>query len=258
MKLIYFSKQENIDLHPLLVGYYQCPSGNCFGPHIREYYLIHFVLNGKGILINSRGTHTVSKGEMFIIREGEQTTYIADKDDPWEYTWIAFRGNRTALFDNAADVIKTPAELDAKLCEYVMRNDKSPDIFLSILYELIYHLFDADSKETVDERIRNVHRYIKYNYMEEISISELAAAAGFERSYLYRIFKQRYGVGPKEYLTKVRLDKAKWLLARGYSVAECAYLIGYSDAFSFSKAYKKRFGVSPSLDNTNDNQTILT
>lgn len=248
MKLIYFSGSEEVDLHPLLVGHYQCPSLNKFGPHVRHYHIIHFVLNGAGTLINARGTHPVSKGEMFIIRPEENTTYIADKDEPWEYVWMGFSGKRTSLFDNSPDVFKTPAELDRKLYEYVKRGDKSPEIFLSILYELIYHIFDTDDNEPRDERIRHVHRYIKYNYMDRITIDTLATEFGFERSYLYRIFKQRYGIGPKEYLTRIRLENAKDLLARGYSVAECAYMVGYSDAFSLSKAYKKHYGTSPSQD----------
>ena len=84
--------------------------------------------------------------------------------------------------------------------------------------------------------------------MENISIGGLSTAFGFERSYLYRMFKQRYGISPKEYLTRVRLDKARWLLARGYSVAECAYMVGYSDAFALSKAYKSMYGIAPTHD----------
>ena len=248
MKLIYFSGSEDVDLHPLLVGHYQCPSSNKYGPHIRSYHILHLVLNGSGTLINERGSHPVSKGEMFVIRSGENTTYIADKNDPWEYTWIGFCGRRTSLFDNAPDVIKTPADLDRKLYEYVKRGDKSPEIFLSILYELMYHIFATDDNEPRDERIRRVHRFIKYNYMNHITINTLAAEFGFERSYLYRIFKQRYGIGIKEYLTRIRLENAKDLLTRGYSVAECAYMVGYSDAFALSKAYKKRYGISPSQD----------
>ena len=248
MKLTYFSGAEDVDLHPLLVGHYQCPSSNTFGPNIRRYYIIHFVLNGAGVLMNSRGNHRVSKGEMFVIRPGEKTTYIADKDDPWEYTWIGFSGSHATLFDNAPDVIKTPADLDRKLYEYVKRGEKLPEIFLSILFELFYHIFSTNDNESRDERISPVHRYIKYNYMEHITIDTLAADFGFERSYLYRMFKNRYGVSPKEYLTRIRLENAKDLLARGYSVAECAYMVGYSDAFSLSKAYKKRYGTPPSCD----------
>ena len=248
MELIYFSSSKNDNLHPLLVGHWACPSGNRFGPNVREYYILHLVHRGKGILYNAKGAHTVSGGQTFLIREGEVTTYVADKDDPWEYTWIGFSGSRAKLFDNAQDVFNTPADLDAKLSEYVIRDEKSTDIYLSILYELMYHLFSSQSDETQDERIRHVHRFIKYNYMGDISISSLASSFGFERSYLYRIFKQRYGLSPKEYLTKVRLERGKWLLARGHSVAESAYMVGYPDAFSFSKAYKNYYGTSPSHD----------
>lgn len=248
MKLIYFSPIGNTDFYPILVGHYACPSMNTYGPYIRDYYIIHFVISGKGTLINKRGSHPVSAGEMFIIRKGEQTTYIADKDEPWEYVWFGFLGNRVTLFDKAPDVIRTPAELDMKLYEYVKRGDKSSDIFMSILYELIFHLFTVDNEAPQQERVRSVHRYIKYNYMLNITVAGLAADFSLERSYLYRIFKQRYGVGPKEYLTRVRLDKAKELLSTGYPVAECAYMVGYPDPFSFSKAYKKRYGVAPSHD----------
>ena len=250
MKFIYFSNSEEESLYPVFSGHYACPSGNHFGPNIRQHYIVHFVLNGKGTLINQRGTHTVTAGEAFVIRQGEETTYIADKNEPWEYTWIAFQGSKTSLFNDYKDVFKTPAELDMKCYEYVKRGDKSPDIFTSILYELMYHLFDAEAHETQDERIRDVHRYIKYNYMVDITVSGLATMFGFERSYLFRMFKKRYGIGPKEYLTKVRMEMAKLLLSRGYSVAECAYMVGYSDAFTFSKAYKNHYGISPSFDNT--------
>ena len=248
MLLIHFSGSESRELYPTVAGYYQCPCSNSFGPHVRDYYIIHCVLSGKGVLYNDRGSHPVSKGEMFLIRKGEVTTYVADKDEPWEYTWLGFSGSRSVIFDNLPDVLDMPADLETKLLDYVRRDEKSADIYLSIIYELIYHLFTTDEKEPQDERVRRVHRYIKYNYMENITIAGLAADFGFERSYLYRIFKQKYGIGPKEYLTRVRLDKARGLLVRGYSVAESAYMVGYSDAFSLSKAYKKHYGVAPSLD----------
>ena len=248
MILTYFSDSKSKDLCPILAGHYLCPASNTYGPHIRDYCIIHFVLSGRGTLINERGTHSVSAGQMFIIREGEVTTYIADKDSPWEYTWIGFSGNRTADFNDVPDVIDTPAELDIKVYEHVKQGVKSSDIYSSILYELLHHLSVVENDESNEEWIRSVHRYIKYNYMENITISGLAAQFGFERSYLYRIFKQRYGIGPKDYLTKIRMEKAKWLLSKGHSVSECAYMVGYADAFAFSKAYKKHFGVAPTYD----------
>ena len=248
MELIYFSRNENRDLYPILVGHWACPSLNKFGPHIRDYNIVHFVLNGKGSLFNKRGSHPVNPGEFFVIRQGEETYYVADKDEPWEYAWLGFSGERVTIFDNCPDVIKTPSEIDMKLMEYIMREEKSADIYTSILYELIYNIFTAGAEEPEDERIRHIHQFIKYNYMENITISGISSSFGIERSYLYRIFKKRYGISPKEYLTNTRLKKAHWLLERGYSVAETAYMVGFSDAFTFYRAYKKHYGVSPSQD----------
>lgn len=132
MELMHFTDSENRDLYPVLVGHYQCPSLNSYGPHVRDYCIVHCVLKGKGTLYNARGAHPVSEGELFVIREGEVTTYVADKDDPWEYTWLGFSGIRAKLFDNAPDVLETPADLDTKLFQYVKRGGSSSDIFSSI------------------------------------------------------------------------------------------------------------------------------
>ena len=248
MNQIYLSSTENKELYPLHVGHYPCPSGNSYGPFVRDYYILHFILGGKGVLINKNGTHPVFTGEMFLIREGEPATYVADRDDPWEYVWIAFSGKRASSYARLPDVMDIPADIDEKLYRWVNDGARSPDIYTSILYEMTYHLSDFDKTAEEDKTVQVVHRYIKYNYQENITISGLAAMFGFERSYLYRLFCQRYGIGPKEYLTRVRMDKARWLLSRGYSVSECAAMVGYSDYFTFSKAYKKFYGVSPSHD----------
>ena len=81
--------------------------------------------------------------------------------------------------------------------------------------------------------------------MEPLSVSGLADVFSFERSYLFRIFKERYGVGIKEYITHVRMERAKAYLADGKRVADCAAMVGYTDEFNFSRSFKKQFGISP-------------
>ena len=248
MKQIYLQSTENKELYPLHVGHYACPSENSYGPFVRDYYILHFILNGKGVLINKDGTHPVSTGEMFLIREGEQATYVADKNDPWEYVWIGFSGSRTSAYSFLSDVMDVPTDIDERLLHYVDEDVRSTDIYTALLYEMTYQLSEYDKNIEDDTTIQVIHRYIKYNYQEGITIAGLSAMFGFERSYLYRLFKQRYGIGPKDYLTKVRMNKARWILSRGYSVAECASMVGYPDPFTFSKAYKKFYGVPPSSD----------
>ena len=234
------------ELTPLFVGHEACESGHTFGPYVRGYYLLHFCLGGCGILKNRHGEHAVHAGQLFVIRPGELTTYAADLSTPWEYVWIAFRGQAATAFDAERSVYDTPHELEQKLSEAVLCGIESSEIYMSILFELIFRLFREPRQDRATDRIRLVHRYIQYHYMMPLTVEALAHSFGFERSHLYRVFKDRYGIGVKQYIIKVRMRCARDFLSRGCTVGECAHMVGYEDEFNFSKAFKKHFGISPS------------
>ena len=54
------------DLNPLLAGDEVCAPGHSFGPAVRRYTLIHYVLEGKGIFYARGGVHPVEKGQAFL------------------------------------------------------------------------------------------------------------------------------------------------------------------------------------------------
>lgn len=234
------------DLSPIFVGAESCVSGHSFGPFVREYYLIHFCISGRGVLHDKNGVHKISAGELFIIKPGEVTTYTADLKTPWEYIWISFSGTRAEAFKNALSVYKTPDGMAEKLLELINGEVSTPEIYAAFVYELMYRLsLDKAVKENFD-KLHAIKKYIRYNYMENLRVFDLAHSFGFERSYLYRIFKKRYGIGIKEYIIKVRMEYAKKFLSEGYGVGESAHLVGYEDEFNFSKSFKRHFGISPS------------
>ena len=231
------------DIVPIFSGYERCERSHSFGPYARNYYLIHFCLKGCGRLYDKYGEHEIKKGELFIIRPGEITTYTADSENPWEYAWIAFGGEGAKIFDTGNSVY--PDSFEVGLAVRELREDgvTSPYIFISLLYKLIYGLFGEKRESgTIAEKMK---RYIKFNYMEDVTVEKISDYFGFERSYLYRVFKNTYGVGIKEYITATRMKQAKNLLNKGYSVGNTAHAVGYRDQFNFSKAYKKHFGVPP-------------
>lgn len=65
-------------------------AGHSFGPAVREYFLLHYVVRGKGIFRRGKREYTLQAGEIFVIRPGEVTYYEADMRDPWEYMWAGF------------------------------------------------------------------------------------------------------------------------------------------------------------------------
>lgn len=232
------------DFIPLSIGWEMCEPGHKFGPHVRGYYLIHCVLNGKGVLKDKFGLHKIKKGQLFVIRPEEVTLYQADSENPWEYCWICFKGNLASFFNTQKSVYDCPPDLLGKIKEYFQNEIQSAFICSSFLHELAFNLFSNDlEKGNLSAELR---RYVDINYMKEIKVEEISKQFGFDRTYLFKKFKQKYGYGLKEYIVNVRMKNAKNLLEKGYSVSSTAFMVGYKDEFNFSKAFKKHFSISPS------------
>lgn len=77
------------------------------------------------------------------------------------------------------------------------------------------------------------------------TVAALAADVRLSRAHFLRSFGQAFGVTPHAYLTLVRLDLAKRALARGASVTEACFGVGFSSLGSFSSLFTRRVGVAP-------------
>ncbi len=246
-KMIPLENKKFHDLNPVDCGEEVCVSGHGFGPHIRDYYLIHYVLSGKGVLKKDKKIHPVEKGEAFLIKPGEVTTYVADRVEPWHYIWIGFNGRLAERFDHLEDpVLRGELSIFLELME--ARTITAKEEFLAGKLFMIYAtLFGKSEDENlVSLTVRQAKSLIRSNYMKQIKIEELAAIMGINRRYLSRRFKEKTGLSLKEFLTKTRLDKAKELLSQKYKCLEVAAMVGYNDPLQFSKAFYNYFGVYPS------------
>lgn len=96
-------------------------------------------------------------------------------------------------------------------------------------------------------RIQDIRDYIEGHYFEEIKISMFTEKYYLSREYLMRLFKQEYGCGIYEYVLKLRMEKARELLADpALKIQTISDMLGYKDKNYFSKAFKTYFGRSPS------------
>jgi YesN/AraC family two-component response regulator len=94
--------------------------------------------------------------------------------------------------------------------------------------------------------VEKAKRYIESNYMKEISLDELSQYVSMSTYYFSRIFSKIEGMSFREYLIKIRMEKAKNLLSHGdKSIKQVALEVGYIDQNYFSKAFKKYTNVSP-------------
>ena len=88
--------------------------------------------------------------------------------------------------------------------------------------------------------------YIHSEYVNAITVQDIANRLSLDRSYLSHIFKKRMGVAPGVYLRNYRLNRAAELMTvYGEKPSTAANSVGFDDIFHFSKSFKKQFGVSP-------------
>lgn len=92
--------------------------------------------------------------------------------------------------------------------------------------------------------------YINHHIMEPISIHELALIANLSEQYFIKFFKKAMGVTPASYITDLKMKIALELLSKNkYSVKEISKKVGYADTYTFSKAFKRAYGVAPTKMN---------
>ena len=232
-------------INPVQFGFEDCESSHFFGPWVRNFWLIHFVVSGKGVFQTTHREYAVEAGEMFVIRPYEQTYYEADANEPWRYIWIAFKC-KSDLPIALNDVIRCPkaaAVFEEMKRSLSMENGRSAFLCAKI-WELFSLLLEgvADDTDYVEKAVHLIHS----GYMTAITVQGIANELKLDRAYFSTLFKKRMGVSPSQYLLECRMNRAADLMVkRGVSVSVAAYSVGYTDIYTFSKMFKKHFGLSP-------------
>ena len=96
-------------------------------------------------------------------------------------------------------------------------------------------------------RIEAVLKYISENSSERLTVKQIAENIGMSEKYFISFFRKAIGQSPYSYITGTKMQAAYNHLATGkYHVYEVADMMGYTDIYTFSKAFKKYYGKSPS------------
>ncbi|HEY5562477.1 MAG TPA: AraC family transcriptional regulator [Clostridiaceae bacterium] len=238
------------DINPLVCGEETCKKGHSFGPTTREYYLLHYIISGRGKYVCNDKTYQVNKGQIFVIRPLEITFYEADNEEPWHYLWIGFESSINLSDILGFDILTAPE------CEHIFKDigmcdnfGASKELYLcGKIFELFSHLKtkNYDNNNRVKGYVLKAKNYIESNYVNQISVEMIAKYLNLDRSYFSNLFKTNIGKSPQKYIVDYRLEKAAELISiRSFTPSQAALSCGYNDIFNFSKMFKRKFGVSP-------------
>lgn len=252
------------DLTIYQIGYEKCAPDHFFGPVIRDFYVMHFLISGKGIYRVRNREYELGRGDCFLVVPNEKTFYRAQPDDPYEYFWVAFHGTGAKEILTNADfytdnnfIYRHPEEYEtiyslmAQMNNITDSTTKNNIRLQGFLYQLLGLMVkkdeEYDSSPTNVNTAERINQYVSANYQQDISIDSLARFANMHRSSLYRYMKKNFGVSPIEFVINYRLEKALFMLKNSErNTSQIAFACGFNDTACFCKAFKKKFKKTPS------------
>ena len=251
---------------PVRTGISTAKPGYSVGPKRIECYSMHFVREGSVELFFEGERRVLLAGDAFCLFPERTYTYRRwSKETALAMQWLAIDGpaasrmlrragfradtpyvegiSTTAVQDNLMQIMK------------LMRGDgRTAAITQSLeLQSELYRLFsllirgeqdrdDPAGSGWLDKSLE----YIELHSAEGISVQDVAAYAGVNRTYFSTYFAKHVGISPIEYLTQVRMDKAISLLQQSTAtITEIAYSLGYPNLFAFTRAFKNYTSMSP-------------
>lgn len=251
---------SEISLTPVNSGEEACDPGHFWGPGVRNNFVIHYVIEGKGKFFCDGKEYHPKAGQMFIIFPDTIVRYIADLSEPWKYSWIVFEGDGDKILQNAgicsANPIFTPKN-GKKILRILREMSQLKNLslrdklkFTSLLYDFTAELSDNDLPIWKNENsyFSAAVNIIKAQYSKDITVEKIASEIGISRKYLFAVFKSCAGISPQNYLLDYRMKKAcKLLTDLNLSIGNVAYSVGYKDPLTFSRIFKKKTGLSPAI-----------
>ncbi len=262
---VVFPERNNLSISINHYGMQRCKPSNRFGPEKRGYYIIHFILKGKGYYYVNGNCFILEENSMFLIRPNEETVYEADNKEPWQYCFIAFMG------EGAKEIVKDIGFEDNYVVKYENNVNLKPDFkeickvtgterrdyyqMLSKMFLLFSKLSNLNKSQVQKDNITTISQsvelskainYIETHYQENITVSDVARDIGFHRSNLYRIFRKELKVSVGQYIIDFKMDKAAfYAINTKFPFKEIAFSLGFEDYVCFYRVFKKKFGYSP-------------
>jgi len=262
---------KDLYISPRKVFFHKVESG-VLKKRMARSYAFCFIVDGKGTLSINGQKSIAEKGKFYVISPGMilegETKFdygISYFLIPFSFVKITKKQRKWVVNDEVISTFPLKGEISisqgkkiGEVCSEIWerRNNKNPlqkweSTFLTqkLWITVIKEIHEKSQYESTTTAIDRALSYIHDQYEnKDLTVQLLANLAGLSVSHFSRLFKERTGLSPVEYITKWRVNKAKQLLMYpNNKVKIVARKVGYKDEFYFSRTFKKVTGVSPSV-----------
>lgn len=224
---------------------------------------IVFIVSGRGHFESAASKPAdVKAGTAILLFPGVWHRYAPDPATGWNERWLELRGpvlerlqksgvlspgRPLRVLGKASEIEALFTRIHERLREPARGFDPEPGAWaLQLLAQLHAATRDRDAGNPMSHIVARAEQILAASLETPPPMASLAKELGVAYSHFRREFKMRTGLPPKQYLLRLRLDKARRLLGNtSGSVKTIADQLGFNSPFHLSTAFKKEFGVSP-------------
>lgn len=200
-------------------------------------------------------TFDIFPGDIIFLPQGARYELVPQVDVPCGYVAISLEGDyhNEAPFKYSIEGFSEALELENNLPDMWKFGGMAEHYrCYAVVYSLLAYLKNLEKLTYADKKKSNVIApaisYLKEHIYDcNLKIDTLIQLCGVSGTYFHKIFKTNYSVSPQKYILSKRLSHARSVIDTGdfNSISEIAALVGYNDPLYFSRAFKKKYGVSP-------------
>jgi AraC-like DNA-binding protein len=207
--------------------------------------------SGEGFLEWEHGETIIEANTLVVLPAGASFRFTI-KGKYWNLCWLLLHDKHELLKQKTFSKRIYPC-FDAeniRLVFSLLALERQKQILFrqSSLLQLLRYLKQNLSQEqqTAETRLDQAFTKVEQALHQPWNVTSIAQLCHYSEPHLYRLCKQQYGVGPKQKLQEMRIEKAKQLLIdTQWPINELAQRLGFSDPHNFSNCFKKFVGISP-------------
>lgn len=247
-------------LYPLCLGSFSYLPGYSLHRSSYDSFLIMYVKKGACTLHTPSGNRVLDAGQSVLINCYKPHGYSSNCG--WDADWLHFDGAGALEYYNylctigssdAPVVNAAPVGMDKLLAGFNSGNVIN-EAAMSMLINGMLSTFTVDNchadiaeAHEPDNAVSVVTSYINSNFSKELSVEQLADMAHLSKYYFIRLFKSHTGYTPHEYLVKVRLSHAQYLLKNtALTIKEICFASGFTGESRFCTCFRDSVGMTPS------------
>lgn len=239
----------------LAYGYETVIKSWCVKQSTTNVYMRLYAIKGGDVVYHCKEvSHTLKKGFLYAFPTNVPYTVEHDPKNPltclYLHIAIAPYSLSTLVEIDLTQEAILPHLLDAFLgiCKNgkeevygVLQQELSTCILTCLTHKNIFSNTDARIARSID--------YLLKHMDQTVSIQELSEISGYHPKYYNKLFTQQMGLTPHQFIIQYRMKQALSLLQNGNSIMSTALAVGYLDEKSFSRMFKKTYGILPSKTN---------